>query len=219
MIWGYHYFWKHPYHQPWPQRRQNKSKALLHWGMAMSERIFQLRKIWKMLPFVRWKNHDFKREWWKHISRRCCFFLNRHHWEALISSSCVGTVLWQHWRHHFDYKKCPSLSAWPIRWCYWMDMELLWVWDLQKPRIVESSDFLTSFLPRSLLVFAGICFESGYVQGFLGKNGLLKGGSLSSKCVYVIWCHMYSYVFFFQIQTRPDKAFHKFNSLSQAYEY
>ena len=52
-------------------------------------------------------------------------------------------------------------------------------------------------------MFAGICFESGYVQGSLGKHGLLKGGSLSSKCVYVKCIHMSSFFRFKQDQTKP----------------
>ena len=121
-------------------------------------------------------------------------FFNRHCWEALISSSCVGTVMWQHWQCVILIQEMFSLlelgQSGDVIGCTWNCFES----GPSSPTHQNRWDFLRSFSLRSLLVFAGICFESGYVQGRnLEKQWLLKGGSASSQCKCHV-CHMYSYV-------------------------
>lgn len=140
----------------------------------------------------------------------------RHCWEALISSNCVGTVLWQHWYmcsiciilYHFD-----QVFSFGMTWNDLTNQVMLLdangialSLELQKRNaFVESLGFL-DFLTNDdfAKVAPGVCWNLLWVW-ICPRTKSSKRRELFIESVYTM--------LYIQIQARPDKAFHKFNLL------
>ena len=86
---------------------------------------------------------------------RCSSF-NRHCWEALISSSCVGTVMWQHWQCIILIQEMFSLlelgQSGDVIGCTWKCFES----GPSSPTHQNRWDFLTIFFAK---VAPGVCWN------------------------------------------------------------
>ena len=88
---------------------------------------------------------------------------------------------------HFDPRNVFSFGTWPIRWCYWMHMELLWVWTF-KSNASKSLGFSEIFFAK---VAPGVCWNLLWVWICpRTKSGKTRASKRRERFIPVYQCIM-----------------------------